>query len=121
MKFASIEQFKERAQFFPKGRIIPARILKIVRGKKRHAYCVTSASDTWALPVNGAYVIACDSRHGGSAIRLRDPLTIATKDVNLRGSPYSKDGAAWVGNWGITDGEWLKDINTELALRELMK
>lgn len=121
MKFASIEQFKERAQFFPKGRIIPARILKVVRGKKKHAYCVTFNSDSWAMPVNGAYVLACDARHEGSAIRLRDPLTLATKEVIFRGSPYSKDATAWLGNFGVTDAEWLKSINTELAFRELMK
>lgn len=117
MTFTSIEQFKERAQFFPKGKIIPARILKIVKGNKRHAHCVTFGSDAWALPVNGAYVIACDSTETRCVVRIVLPL----KDATLNGSHYGTGGTAWHGNCEISEEDWIKNINTELASRELKK
>lgn len=121
MKFTSIEQFKERAQFFPKGRIIPARILKITKGNRRLAHCATFGADSWAIPVNGAYVLACDTAIGGSAIRLDSPLTRSMKDVRLQGSPYSQGGTSWMCNDLINETKWLESINMEIAMRELMK
>ncbi len=126
--FASIQDFKDRAEFFPAGKIIPQRILK---GPRKIKCCFLFGSDSWALPTPHGYVVACNAEKGGSAIRIRRTKAKTFRhfwggrnqhQVNLHGSPYRHfkekgNGTLWLGNCGTTEDEWLESLNYAVSLR----
>lgn len=58
MNQMSIEQFKEVAEYFPPGRILPNRIVKIMKGNKKQkvrflsngCYIMTKGNKMWIIP-----------------------------------------------------------------------
>ena len=58
MNQMSIEQFKEVAEYFPPGRILPNRVVKIVKGNKKQkvrflskgCYIMTRGKRMWIVP-----------------------------------------------------------------------
>lgn len=90
--FASLEEFKARAEFFQMGRIIPQRI---VCGPRKIKHNVVFGSDTWAMYTPRGYVmvLAGGDRHR-SAIEI---LRITN------GTFFSRNGGT---HWfGPIDGE----------------
>lgn len=53
--FKDFEEFKARAEFFPKGRIVPQRVMKLVRrGKHRspkNCHLVKFGADVWMVRI----------------------------------------------------------------------
>lgn len=116
--FVSMEQFKAAAEFFPKGRIIPQRILKGPR-KVKHLWLF--GGDAWAIPTPNGYVVAVDTEGDGSVIRgkLQRNLVYGAKSkprtYTLQGSAYATNGdTAFVGNIGGDDA-WLASLNETIG------
>lgn len=66
MNQMTIEQFKEVAEYFPRGRILPNRIVKIKKGNKKQksrflsggCFILTKGKRMWIIPeVDGGYAI----------------------------------------------------------------
>lgn len=108
--FESIEQFKAAAEFFPKGRIIPQRILK---GPRRIKHLWTFGSDSWALPTDAGYVVVAESSRGGCLIRVMDSL-MRVGDCAMQGSPYTSGITRFIGDEG-SEGSQLKLVNEAVA------
>lgn len=105
----TINDFKARAEFFPAGRIIPQRILK---GPRKIKCRVRFGGNSWALPTECGYVIACDAGESGSAISIHRVSNCA-----LFAAPYTpRGGVFWVGNARQTDQQW-----GELVWREVRR
>lgn len=113
--FLSLSDLKSAAEFFPAGKIIPRRILKVPRRYSSH---MTFGSNTWVLNTTNGYLCAVDFGVGElCAIRIK-----SMKNANLRGSPYHQGGhTLFVGNEGKTDAQWLADLNKCLTLPLLKK
>lgn len=77
--FASLDEFKARAEFFQMGKIIPQRI---VCGPRKYKHNIVFGSDTWAMytPKGYVMVLAGGDRHH-SAIKLLRPDQIKGKVV----------------------------------------
>lgn len=69
MNQMSIEQFKEVAEYFPSGRILPNRIVKIMKGNKKQkarflskgCYIMIKGNKMWIVPEkDGEYAISID-------------------------------------------------------------
>lgn len=67
MNQMSIEKFKEVAEYFPRGRILPNRIVKIMKGNKKQkvgflsegCYIMTKGNKMWIIPeADGEYAIS---------------------------------------------------------------
>lgn len=101
MKFTSMQEFKDSAEFFPKGRIPPQRIFK---GPRRWKYLIKFGGDAWAISTKNGYVVAVDSEGGGCAMRIDAPKRgRKTGKISIQGSPYTPGGSTmFVGN---QDGE----------------
>lgn len=69
MMFQTLDEFKAVAEFFPKGRIIPQRIMK-ERRKVKHL--IVFGSGAFALPTPRGYVIySLAEEEGGAAITIK--------------------------------------------------
>lgn len=109
--FKSIEDIQRRGEFFKRGQIIPQRILKC--NKRRHAHKKVFGSDSYAIPVNGSYLIACFHKDSSSsAIK----LLYGARNCNFSGSPYGSRDNYWVGNYQLSDGDFLKLLNENLMI-----
>lgn len=119
--FSTIDQFKAAAKFFPKGRIIPQRILK---GPRKSKHLFRFGGDAWAIPSPTGYVVAVDSEGGGSAVRIEQPRARLTyparhctnmnahaKTYTLQGSPYVKNGSTRLIGNQLGDQAWLDCLN----------
>jgi len=107
--FNSIEDIQRRGEFFKRGQIIPQRILKC--NKRRHAHRKVFGSNSYAIPVNGGYLVACfHSDDNSSAIR----ILLGMKSCLVLGSPYGMRGTWWVGNYQLSDDDFIKLLNETL-------
>lgn len=112
-RFNSISEVKAACEFFPKGRIIPQRILHV--SKRAYRGRKFFGADSWAIPTPAGYLILCDTAKGESAIRIR-----GMKNCALSGSPYvSGGGTRWIGNYELSDAKWLESF--EAAYKEAFK
>ena len=88
--FKSVEDFKSKAEFFPKGRIVPKRIMNIMRTSnskkisrfKRHCDFIFD-SDTYVARVDGHNVIVSFD-DAPAIMRLKG----AHRNISLYGNPY---------------------------------
>lgn len=108
--FKTIDQFKQAAQFFPNGRIIPQRIFKADR-KIKHK--ITFAGNSWALPTPNGYVVAVDVKSScpSSVMQKMDELNIKPLGGIYAGPTH------WICNIEdreLTDQEWLDRINEHI-------
>lgn len=109
--FKSIEDIRRRGEFFKRGQIIPQRILKC--NKRRHAHRKVFGSDSYAIPVNGGYLVACfHSDDNSSAVK----ILYGTENCNFRGSPYGIGDTYWVGNYQLSDDGFIKFLNERLMI-----
>lgn len=106
MTFATIEQFKEAAEFFPAGRIVPQRILK---GPRRYKHKVKFGSDSWALPTPRGYLVAQDAGRCALYIGMGNRFQIYGKSykLTLDGSPYVPNGGT---NFVRKSDDWIDVI-----------
>ncbi|QZI90348.1 hypothetical protein MYOV003v1_p0024 [Vibrio phage 207E48.1] len=75
-RFKDFEDFKSGAEFFPAGRIVPKRIMDIVRPKSLKRCNLTFNSDTWLRRINGEnYFISCPEQQskGAATMYLQNP------------------------------------------------
>lgn len=121
----SIQEFKARATFYPKGRIIPNSVIRTTalngkRHPKRHL--VKFGSDSWVLHVAGGHLVACDTRNEGSAIRIDGPSRPmiypngkSLKHVLHNAKIQGRGNGNWfVGNFHNSDGEWMDALNSKI-------
>lgn len=82
-----IRDFKHRAIFFPKGRIVPRWLMSPTKHHPKLGHYIQFGTDCWVLPQgsNGA-VIAWD--FGASAIHICIPKRKSAARVKIQGSPY---------------------------------
>jgi len=123
MSDETLALLKEGAEFFPAGKIIPQRILKVPRKLKHRTIF---GSDTWVLNTPGGYVCMTDIRVGGSAVKIAqrnrffENLTFRIKKpycgkkprkTVFKGSPYHIKGITqFFGNAGLTDEQWVSNV-----------
>lgn len=101
-QFDNIDDVKAACEFFPKGRIIPQRILHVQKRKYRCRKFF--GSDSWAMPTPSGYIVLVDCNKSGSAIHLR-----SIKNSTIKGSVYTTNGeTVWIGNFERTDEKWLE-------------
>lgn len=105
-RFSSIEEVKAACEFFPKGRIVPQRILHV--DKRKYSSRKKFGSDAWAMPTPKGYLVLCNTGKYGAAIRVRN-----MKKVLLRGSIYTRGGeSTYICNGTLdTDEKWLESFN----------
>jgi hypothetical protein len=104
--FKSIEEIKVKGEFFPKGRIIPKRILSTRPRSKAHL--VTFGADSWAFPTPLGYAIFThiEPDSGDCSVRLR------CNNAEINGSPYTVPGATSFYNDGqVTSEKSLETFN----------
>jgi len=113
--FSSIQDFKDRAEFFPAGKIIPQRILK---GPRKFKSNIRFDCRSWAMRTDFGYVIAAElasSQHGDCVISIKH-----TKNAHLKGSPYypksDGKGTIWIGDGRGVD-EQLRLLNLVVSKR----
>lgn len=86
----SLQQLKDRAQFFKAGSIIPARIFRCAPRKFQHK--LKFAGDSWALPTRHGYLLVIEVKDlEDPAIRVEGskfPISL-----NVRGCPYHPKGS----------------------------
>lgn len=103
-RFTSVQEFKDRAQFFPKGRIVPQRILKAPRRVKDK---VVFGSNTWALPYSHGYILVCEYIEGGFFVRVGNVNWSRSAKIRIVGAPYSQQPARafwlWEDSVGCAD------------------
>lgn len=94
--FSSIEDFMNRSEFFPKGKIIPQRILK---GPRKLKHLIKFSYDSHVLRTESGYIILIDnsSKHHESQQTFGSGLPKhkrVGKDtvVVMKGSAYTPDG-----------------------------
>lgn len=110
-QFKTIDQFKSRAEFFPKGRIIPQRIFKAPRKLK---HLLVFGGDAWALPTPNGYVITIDSEGGGCAILVKQPkgsIRAKLPSYTVQGSPYTSLGITTLIGNNLGDEAQLDELN----------
>ena len=83
-----LDQLKQRAEFFPRGKVIPNRVLKCPVRKMRHN--VTFGADPWVIPCPTGYVCFSHYEPGNSCIHIDGDWGAATRE--FFGSPYHKGG-----------------------------
>lgn len=103
----SIAEFKEKAEFFKAGSIIPQRVAKVT--PRKESYKVVFGSDSWVLPAINGYVVAVNTADKGSALYVKNKF----KNIKINGSPYGV-GTFFMGNAGLSDGEWLSSLNEKI-------
>jgi hypothetical protein len=105
-KFESIDDLKEVAEFFPRGKIIPRRIMK---GPRRYSSKIRFDSDCWVLNTPKGHVCASNNSQG-YMIHIK-----GIKNAEIVGSPYTTSGASdWIGNGVLSDSEWMVQLNAKL-------
>ena len=91
-QFATLEQFREAAQFFPAGRIVPKYVMNIYssKSKKRfkHHHLFTFATPTWMLRHEGIKLFVSGFASDGVIMVLRGKHT----NLTLAGSVYGQKG-----------------------------
>tara|TARA_R110002126_G_scaffold210876_6_gene357402 strand:- start:1849 stop:2193 length:345 start_codon:yes stop_codon:yes gene_type:complete len=102
--FKSITEIKEKGEFHRRGKILPSRILKC--SNKKEAHRVVTGSDQWAFPTNKGYILFVENNNNFSFL-----LKVSSLNLCLEGSPYSKGGTHWVGNFQLSDEEALNIFN----------
>lgn len=109
-RFNSIEEVKAACEFFPKGRIIPQRILHV--DKRKYSSRKKFGSNTWAMPTPKGYLLLSDTGKTGYAVLVKN-----MKNVHLVGSIYTDGGeSTYICNATLeTDEEWLKSFNNAYA------
>lgn len=76
MRFKDFEDFKSGAEFFPRGRIVPNRIMKVLNPLKYTRSNFVFDSDTWLRRINGNnYLVSCPihASLGHSIFHLSNP------------------------------------------------
>lgn len=94
-----LEQLKKRAEFFPRGKIVPNRILKCSLKRLRHN--VRFGADTWAIQGPDGYVCFSHYEPGNACVKVHG-TNWPDITVNLQGSPYHKGGST----------HWIQDFET---------
>lgn len=98
--FASLDEFKARAEFFPMGKIIPQRI---VCGPRKYKHNIVFGSDTWAMYTQKGYVMVL-----AGADRHRSVIEILRI---TNGTFFSRNGGTrWIGPIGGEDKQ-LESLN----------
>ena len=120
-KFNSIEEIKSNAEFIPKGRIYPARIVKCSKRKFQH--CMSARSNQYAIPTKSGYLIFVDNNDGHfenvATIRRADNrlgISYGTKSklnegAGYIGSPYNLGGTMWQGDHETSEEDFLNIFN----------
>lgn len=103
----SLAEFKERAQFFKRGSIIPTRVLRCSKRKLQHL--VKFGRDSWVLPTKTGYVIVCDAQHDAEQAPIDMRGYHYAGWVNLDGSPYHKGDSYWIDN-SLPPGEDFEQV-----------
>lgn len=94
-----LEQLKQRAEFFPRGKIIPARVLKCMTKRFRHN--VRFGADTWVIPGPDGYVCFSHYEEGNSCVKITGKWWGGSH--HLDGSPYHKNGYThWIQDYQAT-------------------
>lgn len=84
-----IDEFKARATFYPKGRIVPQRIAK---GHRKTKHLVTFGSDTWFMYSPQGWILFCDTKNEYSLIRLHYAHKKTCKNVLFKGLKFVGTG-----------------------------
>jgi len=109
MEFKTIEEFKKSAEFFPEGKIVPRRILKV---KRRHSSGLKFGCPSWAILTEKGWVIAADDR-----ITKYFLIVSNVKNDTAFGSPYIPGGYTnWIESNGVSDDYWLCNLNKALKI-----
>lgn len=83
MNQMSIEQFKEVAEYFPPGRILPNRIVKIMKGNKKQKYRFLSNGCFIMIKGNKMWIVP---EKDGEASIIIDHV----KNVTITFNPYGQ-------------------------------
>lgn len=83
MNQMTIEQFKEVAEYFPRGRILPNRVVKIVKGNKKQK--VRFLSEGCFIMINGNKMWIVPEKDGEYAISITN-----VKNVVMTFNPYGE-------------------------------
>lgn len=81
--YQTLDQFKAKCVFFPKGRIVPQYVIK---GPKKHKHNVTFGADCWLHYTPKGHFFFADTKSGGSNscfVRI-----MITKKAKLTWHPY---------------------------------
>lgn len=105
----SIAEFKEKAEFFKAGSIVPQRVAKVT--PRKASYMVVFGSDSWVLPAINGYVVAVNTADKGTALYVKNKFK--NIKIKINGSPYGV-GTFFMCNAGLSDGEWLSSLNEKI-------
>lgn len=111
-QFTSIDEIKAVAEKFEAGKIIPARIIKGVDKKSRKAshYFKFYRNVYKISGINGDNILVCDFNEFSGKDHVLE-LTGKHNHLTFRGNPYGVGDNYFMGNYGISDDEFLADIN----------
>lgn len=105
---SNLEELKARAEFFPKGHIVPRRINAVYPRKYQHR--LRFGADSWAIAGIDGYVVIQqhETARGESCLRFQisqkqidDPRII----IRIEGSPYHDGATHFFGGLGKTEEE----------------
>lgn len=82
-----INEFKRRAIFFPKGRIVPRWVLRFEKPHHKMTSCIKFGDDCWVLP-QGANGVCVAADYGCTAIYGKTPKRFFGASIKAKGSPY---------------------------------
>ncbi|NHC63200.1 hypothetical protein [Paenalcaligenes suwonensis] len=102
VSFTSLEDFKAKAEFYPKGRIIPQRILKTTSKPKGTAHKLRHRIKFGS----NFYLIRFHNRNllfSFDDCVIAIEIGVGVKDAYIYGNPYGEGGSHWIGVNGWDD------------------
>ena len=99
----NISEFKEKAFFFPKGKILPNWVVKIMAGNKKQKHKITSLG-CYILVRNQVMYITPQIR-GNHSIKITE-----LKNAVMTFNPYCKSNPKWI-FIDQNNGEFEKEIS----------
>lgn len=111
--FTSLDQVKVVAEKFDARKIVPRRVLRISgKGEKKARSNLVFTRNVYRLQGTGGYhVFLVDFKESPSAGNYFIELKGNYKNLHLQGKSYGKAGNHFIGNYGVSDDECLRNIN----------